>query len=220
MTIQSTPKIPTDRSRLRRAHERGSYDAESLYAVLDANPICTVSYVIDGRPFATPTIQWREGNHVYWHGSAASRMLKKAQGNEVCLTVSIIDGYVLARSAYHHSVNFRSAMLFGKTFKVEDPDEKEARLRAFVDGLFPGRWDMLRPPSVQEMKATTVLGMEIDEGAAKVRGGQPVDEDEDYALPIWAGVVPMRTEFLPPEPDPRNLPGVEMPGHVGDFRYG
>lgn len=220
MTLQSTPALPTDRSRLRRAHERGSHDREALNAILDANPICTIAYVIDGKPFATPTIQWREGNHVYWHGSAASRMLKKSEGHEVCLTVSITDGYVLARSAYHHSVNYRSAMLFGTAFRVEEPDEKEARLRAFVDGLFPGRWDVLRPPTAQEMKATTVLGMEIDEGAAKVRGGGPVDDDEDYALPIWAGVVPVETRFLPPEPDPRNLPGVEMPDHVRDFRTG
>ncbi len=219
MTEDHAPH-PTDRARLRRTHERGAYDPASLYAVLDANPVCTIGYVIDGKPFATPTLQWREGSHVYWHGSSASRMLKKTLGQEVCLTVTCLDGWVLGRSAMHHSVNFRSAMLFGTAFKVEDPEAKTERLRTMVDGLFPGRWDMLRPMTGQELKATTVFGMEIDEGAAKVRSGPPIDDEEDYALPIWAGVIPTRTEFLPPEPDPRNLDGVEMPGHVRDFKIG
>lgn len=214
------PHPPTDRSRLRRSHERGAYDPDSLYAVLDSTPMCTIGYVIDGKPFATPTIQWREGTHVYWHGSSASRMLKKSGGHDVCLTVTCMDGWVMARSAMHHSVNFRSAMLFGTAFKVEDPVEKTARLRALIEGLFPGRWDILRAMTDQELKATTVLGMEIDEGAAKVRSGQPVDDDADYDLPIWAGLIPTRTEFLAPEPDPRNLPDAEMPPHIRDFRFG
>ena len=208
---------PTDRSRLRRTHERGAYDSAALYAVLDANPICTIGYVIDGKPFATPTIQWREGNHVYWHGSSASRMLKKTLGQEVCLTVTCLDGWVMARSAMHHSVNFRSAMLFGTAFRVEGDAAKTARLRAMVEGLFPGRWDMLRPITGQELKATTVFGMEIDEGAAKVRSGPPKDDEEDYDLPLWAGVIPTRMETLAPVPDPRNLDGVEMPEHVAKF---
>ena len=208
---------PTDRSRLRRTHERGAYDSAALYAVLDANPICTIGYVIDGKPFATPTIQWREGNHVYWHGSSASRMLKKTLGQEVCLTVTCLDGWVMARSAMHHSVNFRSAMLFGMAFRVEGDAAKTARLHAMVEGLFPGRWDMLRPITGQELKATTVFGMEIDEGAAKVRSGPPKDDEEDYDLPIWAGVIPTRMETLAPVPDPRNLDGVEMPEHVAKF---
>lgn len=211
---------PTERARLRRMHEKGSYDAESLHAILDANPICTIGYVVDGKPFATPTIQWREGNHVYWHGSSASRMLKKTLGQEVCLTVTCLDGWVLGRSAMHHSVNFRSAMLFGTAFKVEAPEEKEARLKAMVEGLFPGRWDILRQMTDQELKATAVLGMEINEGAAKVRTGPPKDDEEDYALPIWAGEIPVQTTFLPPVPDPRNLEGAEMPDHIRDFRKG
>jgi len=211
---------PTDRARLRRMHERGKYDAASIYPILDATPLCTVGYVIDGRPYATPTVHWREGDHVYWHGSSASRMLKKSIGHQVCLTVAITDGFVMGRSAMHHSVNYRSAMVFGEAWKVEDPDEKEARLKTFVNGLFPGRWDILRPPSVQEMKATTVLGMKIDEAASKVRAGQPVDDDEDYDLPIWAGVLPTRTEFLEPVADPKNLAGVEEPDHIRAFRFG
>ncbi|MDU8927786.1 pyridoxamine 5'-phosphate oxidase family protein [Alisedimentitalea sp. MJ-SS2] len=208
---------PTDRTRLRRAHERGSYDAESLYKVLDATCMCNVAYVIDGKPYATPTLHWREGNHVYWHGSSASRMLKKSAGAEVCLTVSILDGFVMARSGFHHSVNYRAAMLFGTAFKVLD-DEKEARLDNFVNGLWPGRMDVLRPNDPQELKGTTVLGMEINEASAKVSAGGPVDDDEDYELPIWAGVIPVETRVLPPEPDPRNLPGVEMPDHIRDFK--
>ena len=207
---------PTDRTRLRRAHERGFHDAESLHAVLDATSMCTVAYVIDGLPYATPTLHWREGNHVYWHGSSASRMLKQSAGTEVCLSVSILDGFVMARSGFHHSVNYRAAMLFGRAFKVPDT-EKEARLDTFINGLWPGRTDVLRPNTAQELKATTVLGMEIDEASAKVRSGGPIDDDEDYALPIWAGVIPVETRVLAPEPDPRNLPGVGMPEHIRDF---
>lgn len=214
---KDSPSSPTDRSRLRRSHERGAYDPAELHAVLDANPICTIGYVIDGKPFATPTLQWREGSHVYWHGSSASRMLKKTLGQEVCLTVTCLDGWVLGRSAMHHSVNFRSAMLFGTAFRVEGDADKTARLKAMMDGLFPGRWDMLRPMHEQELKATTVFGMKIDEGAAKVRSGPPKDDEEDYALPIWAGIIPTRTELLAPVADPRNLDGVEMPAHVGSF---
>jgi len=211
---------PTDLVRLRRMHERGSYDAASIHAVLDASPLCTVAYVIDGRPVATPTIQWREGDHVYWHGSSASRMLKRSAGHEVCVTVSILDGFVLARSAMHHSLNYRSAMLFGTARRVDDPDAKLARLKTFVDGLFPGRWDMLRPATTQELKATTVLGMAIDEASAKVRAGQPVDDDEDYALPVWAGVLPVTTAVAEAIPDPRNLDGVTVPDNIRDFRFG
>lgn len=217
--MNNSNPTPTDRARLRRMHERGSYDPSEIYPILDATPMCTVSYVIDGKPYATPTLQWREGDHIYWHGSSASRMLKKSAGHEVCLSVTITDGFVMARSAMHHSVNYRAVMLFGTAFRVEDPVEKQAHLKTFVDGLFPGRWDVLRPPTKQEMKATTVLGMKIDEGASKVRAGQPGDDDEDYALPIWAGVLPIRTEFLAPDPDPRNLDGVEMPDHIRNFRY-
>lgn len=210
---------PSERMRARRMHDRASYDAASVHAILDATPTCSVGYVVDGQPYVTPTLHWREGDHVYWHGSSASRMLRQAARADVCLTVSILDGFVMARSGMHHSVNYRSAMLLGVARRVEDASEKEARLRAFVDGLFPGRWDMLRPATDQELKATTILTMPIDEACAKVRTGQPVDDDEDYALPIWAGVLPVRTQVLPPEPDPRNLEGLSAPGHVAGFRF-
>ncbi|WP_102226831.1 pyridoxamine 5'-phosphate oxidase family protein [Acidimangrovimonas sediminis] len=210
--------LSTDRSRLRRSHERGHFDRATVDAILDAQPMCSVGYVIDGRPFVTPTLQWREGDHVYWHGSSASRALRNSRDAEVCLNVAILDGFVMARSGMHHSVNSRSVTLYGTAFKVEDPAEKLERLTRFVNGLFPGRYEGLRPDHAQDLKATTVLGMQIREGSAKVRTGPPGDEEADYALPIWAGVIPVRTEVGEPVPDPRNLPGVEMPDHVRNFR--
>lgn len=213
-------QAPSNRARLRRAHERGSYDDPSLYAMLDALPHAHVGYVLDGAPVVTPTFQWREGNHVYWHGSSASRMLKKSEGMEVCLTASALDGFVLARSGFHHSVNYRSVTLFGTASKVECTEAKEARLKAFVDGLFPGRWEMLRTMTGQELKATTILSMPIDEASAKMRTGGPIDDEEDYALPIWAGVVPLAQQVLPAVADPRNLEGVTPPEHVTNFRFG
>jgi len=214
-----TDSLPvTERSRLRRLHERAHFDRETINAILDAQPMCSVGYIIDQKPHVTPTLQWREGNHVYWHGSSASRALRNSKDAEVCLTVALLDGFVLARSGMHHSVNLRSVMLFGKAFKVEDPEEKLAKLERFVNGLFPGRYESLRPDHAQDLKATTVLGLEITEGSAKVRTGGPVDDEEDYALPIWAGVIPVRTEVGPPIPDPRNLEGVALPDHVRDFK--
>lgn len=218
--MATTQKAPTDRVRVRRLHERGRYDAPSIHDVLDAMPMCSVGYVFDGQPYVTPTMQWREGDHVFWHGSSASRMLRTTAETDACLTVSILDGFVLARSGFHHSTNYRSAMILGRAKKIEDPDEKAARLKTFVDGLFPGRWDTLRPATDQEMKATTVLTMPIDEASAKVRTGQPIDDEPDYAVPVWAGVLPVETRVLPPEPDPRNLPDIALPDHVADFKMG
>jgi nitroimidazol reductase NimA-like FMN-containing flavoprotein (pyridoxamine 5'-phosphate oxidase superfamily) len=209
--------MKTERSRLRRLHERGHYDHENIYQVLDAGRQCSVGYVFKGAPYVTPTIHWREGNRVYWHGSSASQMLRAANGADVCLTVAILDGYVMARSGMHHSVNTRSVMLFGRAEKV--PDElKEEKMKNMVEGLFPGRWDILRPATKQEIKATTILSMEIDEGSAKIRTGAPGDDEEDYALPIWAGVIPVRTVVDAPIDDPRNLPEMTPPDHILAFR--
>jgi nitroimidazol reductase NimA-like FMN-containing flavoprotein (pyridoxamine 5'-phosphate oxidase superfamily) len=208
----------TEKTRLRRLHQRGHFDRETINGILDAQPMCSVGYVIDGQPYVTPTFQWREGNRVYWHGSSASRALRKSKDADVCLTVSILDGFVLARSGMHHSANTRSVMLFGRAEKVEDPTEKLAKLRAFVNGLFPGRYDTLRPDHEQDLKATMVLGMDIAEGSAKIRTGEPSDDEEDYALPIWAGVIPVTTHIGTPIPDSRILDGVAMPDHVKNFR--
>jgi nitroimidazol reductase NimA-like FMN-containing flavoprotein (pyridoxamine 5'-phosphate oxidase superfamily) len=211
---------PSDRVRVRRVHERGHYDAETIHPILDAMPVCSVGYVFRGSPYVTPTLQWREGNHIYWHGSSASRMLDAVEEAEACVTVTLIDGFVLARSAFHHSANYRSVMVLGTARKITDKDEKEARLKTFVDTLFPGRWDILRPMNAQEFKATTVMSLPLSEASAKVRTGPPKDDEEDYALPIWAGVLPMQIQLGMPIPDMRNLPGLSPPAHVTGVKIG
>lgn len=211
---------PSDRARVKRHHERGHYDEATVHAILDAQPIAHVAYVLDGKPIVTPTLQWREGSHIYWHGSAASRMLEESEGAEVCVAVTLIDGLVMARSAFNHSCNYRSVMVFGKAYKVTDPAEKLARLKAFTEALFPGRWDTLRPATAQEVKATTVLGLSLEESSAKIRNGPPGDDEADYALPIWAGIIPVKMQVLPPVDDPRIIPGQTPPGHVRNFRIG
>ena len=210
----------SDRSRLRRYYERGHYDRKTIYEILDAMPLCHVGYLIDGRPIVMPTFQWREGDHVYWHASKAGRGIRNAEDNEVCLTVSILDGLVLARSGMHHSANSRSVMLFGKPTRVVDPEEKLAKLERFIETLYPGRWDILRPVSEQEAKATTVLSLPIEEASAKIRAGGPVDDEKDYALPIWSGVIPVSYHVGEPIADPRNLPEAVEPAHVRDFKLG
>jgi hypothetical protein len=211
---------PSGRARVKRLHERGRYDASTIHAILDAMPVAHVGYVFKGEPYVTPTLQWREGDRVYWHGSAASRMLEACEDAEVCLTVTLIDGFVMARSAFHHSVNYRSVMALGRAVKVSDPEEKRARLETFVNTLFPGRWDLLRPATEKELKATTVLGMPLDEASAKVRFGPPGDDEEDYALPIWAGVIPVGMRVGQTIADPRNQVGLEPPPHVTGYRLG
>ncbi len=207
----------TEKSRVVRAPARGFYDRETAYGIIDSTSLCHVSYLIDGQPYVTPTCHWREGDHIYWHGSSASRMIRQSEGQPVCLAVTHLDGFVLARSAFHHSVNYRSVMLFGTPAKVEG-EEKELSLKAFIEGLFPGRWDTLRPMKEKEIKATTVLAMPIDEGSAKIRAAPPVDDEEDYALPIWCGVIPLQTAVRPLEPDTRNLDNLELPAHVSGFK--
>jgi len=178
-----------------------------------------VSYIIDGRPYVTPTLQWREGDTIYWHGSSASRFLRQIVGKEVCMAITHFDGFVLARSAFHHSINYRSVMLFGQATKIED-SEKNALLDSFVENLIPGRLENLRQMTDQEAKATTVFSMPIDEGSAKVRSGPPVDDDDDYSLPIWAGVLPVSQILHAAVPDPKNLSGLEVPTHIRDFKLG
>jgi len=210
----------TQRTKLRRAHERGKFDRGSINAILDATPLCHVGYLLDGKPAVTPTLQWREGDTVYWHGSSASRAIRSASGLDVCLTVTLMDGLVLARSAFHHSANYRSVMIYGRAVKVDDPEVKVQKLRNFVDNILPGRWESLRPMNDQEIKATTVLALPIEEASAKIRDGGPKDDDEDYELPIWAGIIPFETVVREAQDDPRNLPGVDRPGHVVDYKLG
>jgi hypothetical protein len=214
----AAPFTPTPRTRVKRIHERGRYDRETVYAILDAGVICHVGYLIDGHPYVTPTSYWRHGDRLYWHGSSASRMLRHLkQEVPVCVEVTHFDGFVLARSGFHHSINYRSVMAFGRAQLVPDED-KLAALEHFVERLFPGRWPELRPPTRQELKATTVLWMELAEVSAKIRTGPPIDDEPDYALPVWAGVLPLATTSGRPEPDPRLAPGVATPPYLGDLQ--
>lgn len=217
--MAKTSAAPSERVRVKRLHERGHYDAPTVHAILDAMPVCHVGYVFNGAPYVTPTLQWREGGHIYWHGSSASRMLEAVDEAQVCVTVTIIDGFVMARSAFHHSANYRSVMVLGTARKITDAGEKEVRLRNFVNGMFPGRWDILRPMNAQEIKATTVLTLPLSEASAKIRTGSPKDDEEDYALPIWAGVIPLSMTAGAPIADERNLPGVSPPAHVTSFSF-
>jgi hypothetical protein len=211
---------PTERTRVKRLAKRALYDEATVHGILDAQPLCTVGYVFNGSPYVTPTLQWREGHHIYWHGSSASRMLETCEDAEVCVNVTIFDGMVMARSAFNHSCNYRSVMAFGRAYKIKDRDEKEARLKAFTEILFPGRWDTLRPVTDKELKATMMLGLELSEVSAKVRTGPPGDDEEDYALPIWAGVLPLEIKTGTPIDDPRLIPGLKPPGHVTGFKIG
>ena len=212
--------LKTERTRLKRSHQRGAYDRKTIDMVLDAIPFCHIGYLRDGAPFVVPTLQWREGDYVYWHGSSASSAIRGSKDAQVCVTVSALDGVVLARSGFHSSVNYRSVMLLGEAELVTDPDHKAAALEAMFDALFPGRWDMVRPMTDKELKATGVMRLKITEGSCKIREGGPNDDDEDYSLPIWAGVVPIETRLMPAISDPRNLPGVEAPDHLADIRMG
>lgn len=212
---------PTQRTRVNRLHDRGHYDRETVHAILDAGLLCHVGYVIDGQPYVTPTAYWREGEHVYWHGSSASRMLRHLKTRpRVCFTVALMDGLVLARSGFHSSVNYRSVMAFGEAEVIEEPDHKLAALEAMMERLVPGRWPTLKPPSVQELKATTVVSLALEEVVAKVRSGPPKDEPEDYALDVWAGVVPTAIKFGAPVSDPALKPGVDMPENLQHIRIG
>ncbi|MGV1755827.1 pyridoxamine 5'-phosphate oxidase family protein [Rhizobium sp. A22-96] len=206
----------TERTRVRRSPKRGSHAHADVHAILDAAPLCHVGYVINGAPYVTPTLHWREGDYVYWHGSSASRFLRAAEDMPVCLTCSIMDGYVLARSAFNHSVNYRSAMVFGTARLVDDIDEKTEALRRLVEDLFPGRWESLRPMTKQEVKATSVMRMKIDEASAKIRNGPPGDMDEAHH-PVWAGVLPMRSHLALAEAAPGTPDGMELPQSLKDL---
>lgn len=211
----------TARNRVKRLHERGSYDRGSVYAILDAAMLCHVAYVIDGQPYATPTLFWRKGDTLYWHGSSASRMLRHLKaGTPACLTVAHLDGLVLARSGFNHSANYRSAMCFGTARLVEDPEEKIEAMRDVIDRFYPGRSALLRPITTQEAKATTIIAMQIEEAAAKVRAKGVGDDEEDFALPIWAGVIPVTTVLGTAETCHRLVEGVEKPETLSIFPEG
>lgn len=197
-----------NRNRLRRRYERGHYDKATVHAILNSAMVCHIAYVIDGQPFCTPTSFWREGEKLFWHGSSASRMVRaQAKGLPVCLTVTHHDAIVLARSGFHHSVNYRCVMAYGEAHAVTDPQAKLRAMDAFVDRFYPGRASVLRPPTEQEIKAIQILEMEIDDAAAKIRSTGVSDEEEDYALPIWCAVLPLRTVIGEAEACLRQVPG-------------
>ncbi|HEX5781171.1 MAG TPA: pyridoxamine 5'-phosphate oxidase family protein [Solirubrobacteraceae bacterium] len=207
--------MKTPRTKLRRLPKRGAHDRETIDAILDEAMVCHLGFVHDGRPAVIPTLHARVGDEVLIHGSAASRMLRTlATGVEVCLTATLIDGLVLARSAFHHSVNYRSVVLYGTARPLTEPEELESALEAFTEKLVPGRWADVRWPTRKELKGTAALALPIEEGSAKVRTGPPIDDDEDYELGMWAGVVPMRIEAGEPVPDPLLREGIEPPQYI------
>lgn len=210
------------RNRVKRSHERGGYDRAAVHAVLDAAMLCHVAYVIDGQPYCTPTIHWREGDRLYWHGSSASRMLRHEKaGAPVCLTVSHLDGLVLARSGFNHSANYRSAMCFGTAAIVDDPEEKMHALAAVTNRFWPGRAETLRPIDAQEAKATMVVGMTIEEASVKVRAKGVGDDDlEDANFPVWAGVIPVSAVLGPLQPSPVLAPSITVPANLSFYAAG
>ncbi|MBN8631910.1 MAG: pyridoxamine 5'-phosphate oxidase family protein [Rhodobacterales bacterium] len=211
---------PSPRTRARRLHEKAAYDRAVIDAILDAMPVAHVGHVVDGSPVVIPTLQWREGDRIYWHGSSASRMQKRAAGAQVCVTVTLTDGMVLARSGFEHSVNYRSVMVFGQADVVEGAEAKTAHLRAMMDQLFPGRWDALRPITEQELKATRILSLPLTEASAKISTGHATETPGDESWPVWAGVIPIRLTVGTPEGAPDLVPGMPVPEYARTYRIG
>jgi uncharacterized protein len=215
------PYTPTPLTRVRRHPERAHYDRETVFAILDAALMCHIGYVIDGKPYVTPTLFWREGERLYWHGSSASRMLRtQGKGIPVCVTVSHIDALILARCAFRHSLNYRAVMAFGTAAIVNDPAEKEAGFNAFIERIYPDRTGIMRGILPQELKATSLMGMTIEDASAKIRSGGPLDLEEDYAADCWAGTVPITQRMGAPIPDPIAPPHVPAQPEIGRFAEG
>ena len=200
MTKAPSPRT-SPRTRLRRLPEKAAYDRATIEAILDAQPLAHIGHLVDGFPVVTPTLQWRQGDRVYWHGSAASRMVRAATGQPVSLTVTLLDGLVLARSGLEHSVNFRSVMVFGTAEPVTDPATKAHHLEVMIDQMFPGRWAQLRPMTTQELKATAILSLPLTEVSAKIGAGMPTDLPQDMGWPVWAGIIPLRQIADAAQPD-------------------
>ena len=209
----------TDRTALRRLPKRGSHELEIIHQILDAAFLAHVGFTVDGQPFVIPTLYGREEEKLYLHGSAASRMLRQLEtGVPACVTVTLVDGLVLARSAFHHSMNYRSVVAFGTARKIEDADQKTHALLVISEHLLQGRWAEVRGPNEKELKATSVLEFSIEEASAKVRTGPPADDEEDYALPVWAGVLPLAITAGTPLADARLVPGVGEPDYLEQYK--
>jgi len=210
--------MPSARTRVVREPHRGVYDRESVYQILDEGFLCHVGFAVDGQPFVIPTSYGRKDASLYIHGSAASRMLRQMKGGvQVCITVTLLDGLVLARSIFNHSMNYRSAVILGKATLVDDPEEKLEALRLLSEHILPGRWDDSRQPNQSELKQTSVLRVPIEEFSAKVRQGPAIDDEEDYAFPTWAGVIPLQVVAGQPIDDARLLPGKEAPAYAKHY---
>ncbi len=206
---------PTKRTKLGRLPNRGSHEPETIHAILDAAFLAHVGFQMEGQPFVIPTLYGRDEDKLYLHGSAASRMLRGLDtGIPACVCVTMVDGLVLARSAFHHSMNYRSVVAFGTARKIEGAEEKTRALRIISEHLIAGRWSDVRGPSDKELKATAVLEFSIEDASAKIRTGPPVDDEEDYSLPVWAGILPLRLEAKTPVPDPRLAASVKLPPYV------
>src|SRR5277367_2856546 len=209
---------PTERTQVKRLPKRGKYDSETVHKILDQGFVCHVGFSVDGQPFVIPTNYGRTGDVLYLHGSAASRMLRTLSGGvPVCVTVTHVDGLVLARSAFHHSVNYRSVVILGTARLVEDPAEKMEALRLFTEHVMKGRWDDVRQPTEQELKATIVLALPLEEVSAKVRTGGPIDDEADYALPVWAGVLPLEVAAKSPIPDEKRQQDQPIPEYIKTY---
>ena len=210
---------PTERTRVVREPQRGVYDRESIYKILDEGFVCHVGFCVDGQPYVIPTLFARVGDALYFHGSAVSRMLRcLSEGISVCVTVTLTDGFVLARSVFNHSMNYRSVVALGKATRVDVPQERLEALHAFTEKILHGRWKDARQPNEQELKATSILRLPLTEVSAKVRSGPPIDDDADYALPVWAGVIPLHLAFDAPVRDERCDPALPTPAYAAQYR--
>ena len=221
MQVESEQFQKTDRTALRRMPSRGAYDRRTVNAILDEGFLCHLAFVIDGRPAVVPTAYGRVGDRLYVHGSAAARAMRAARddgGLDVCLEVTLLDGLVLARSAFNHSMNYRCVVVYGKAMPVTDPRERLESLRAFAEHLVPGRWSDVREPTERELRATSVLALPLEEASAKVRTGPPSDEEEDYELPVWAGVIPLEMVARPPVTDVEGRRVAAAPAYALEYR--
>jgi uncharacterized protein len=208
----------TERTKIKRIPKRAEYERDVIHQILDEALICHVGFVADGQPFVIPTAYGRIEDKFYIHGSPASRMLRSlSNGIEVCVTVTLVDGLVLARSAFHHSMNYRSVVIFGTANIVNTAEEKLEALRAFTEHVVRGRWSEVRQPSHQELQGTLVLSLPLNEASAKVRTGPPLDDEGDYSLPVWAGVLPLQLSTLSPIPDSRLLSDTALPEYVQKY---
>lgn len=213
MTAARYPQTPL--TRVRRIAERASYDHQAVHDALDAAYVCHVAFSVDGQPHCIPTAHWRDGHTLYIHGSNGSRLLRAlGEGAPACVTVTTVDGLVLARSAFHHSMNYRSAMVYGNFRVVEDRDEKWSAMQSFMERLAPGRWDEVRQPNDNEFNATTVLALDMEQAVAKSRSGPPKDDPEDHAIDVWAGVWPLRQGHDAPQPDAELRDDIPLPAYL------